>query len=74
MPLNPEVEQQLTNLLKRGGGITGGNPAMLNTVVFAGGAVREAYEKNAADFDLASFVRTLTLDQRDQLKEMLSLS
>ncbi len=75
MPLTKEVEQKILNMYKggkNGGAITGGNPATINTLVFAGGKVRAKVRKMAGKSPkLHQFAKSLTEEQKEKLKKIL---
>lgn len=73
VPLTSAIESKLVNLLKTrcGGAINGGNPASINTVVFAGGAARRALLKLHKPTNLKAMVSLLSSREREELKSML---
>ncbi len=75
MPLTNEVEQKILKMYeggKNGGAITGGNPATINTLVFAGGKVRAKVRKMAGKSPkLCQFAKSLTEEQKEKLKKIL---
>lgn len=70
VPLTGPVEEQLVKCMeKSGGSIYGGNPALINNVVFSGGAARKKLNKSSPK--LGNFVRMLSGAQREELLAML---
>ncbi len=75
MPLTDDVEQKILTMYKggkNGGAITGGNPATINTLVFAGAKARARVRKMAGKSPkLCRFAKSLTEEQKERLKKIL---
>jgi hypothetical protein len=75
MPLTDDVEQKILGMYKggkNGGAVTGGNPATINTLVFAGAKARAKVRKMAGKSPkLCRFAKSLTEEQKEKLKKIL---
>ena len=68
MPLTETVEDQLESRNKNGG-ISGGNPNAVNSLIFSGGAAKR--KSKECDIKLEAFASMLAKSQRAALKAML---